>query len=311
MNKALLVFLGLTVLALTAQAGTTVLLKTIDPFTPDTPTIIVTIVESQLPITQTAFTQDAGILGGERDLSLTAETGTSNRILTAGVTDGEWDVSTPNGASGIAIMQYDGTDASINLNTRGLGGENFVALGGSGLRATIQTDIDTEYTFTVYDMNGGQSSITIPVPGEVNVLTDYSLPFSSFSGNADFTNVGAIEIDIELFANVDSTISLIGVEGSVNSASATPQPNPSASSTPAGSNWYTFDDDDDGISPCGDEEPHRRTYFLSSDRVIYYYFYGQVDDGDTVIVLESGSDGNVLFTSAVVLMTVIATLFGL
>jgi len=301
----LLVFFAL-VLLICSVASQKVLLKTIDPFEPDTPSLILIIDGSLLPQTLTASTQGSGILGGERDLSLTAETGPDGRVLTAGVSLSQWDVSTPNGASGFAVMQYDGIDGSTTLNPTGLGGEDFTSLGADGLRATIQTDIDTEYTFTIYDTSGGQGDFIITVPGAIDLLTDYSIPFAGFTGNADFSSIGAIEILIELFENVDSTISLVGVEGT--NIVPVPSPNP----TPEPDDWYTFDDDDDGLSPYGDEEPHRRTYFLDDDRVIYYYFYGQLDDGDTVYVgFDSGSDGNTLFTSTVLLFTVITILFGL
>jgi len=279
---------------------------TIDSFTPDTPPIIITIDSTQLPQTKTAFTTGSGILGGERDLSLTAESGPNSRVLTSGVTEGEWSISTPNGASGVSIMQYDGTDGSINLNTAGLGGVDLRVSGGDGLRAIIVTDIDTAYTFTVYSA-GGSSDFVQPILGTLPE-TEYLLPFSQFSGNANFNAVTAIEIQIEAFDNVDSTITLFAVTG-VPTTPPPPPPPPDVPPPAAGSQftWYTVDDDN-GREPC-DPVPPRRNYFVNDDNVVYYYFYGyHVDDSDLYSLYGSqgGSTSDAGFTAPAFAVTLIA-----
>jgi len=71
--------------------------------------------------------------------------------------------------------------------------------------------------------------------------------------------------------------------------------------------WYTFDDDDEGRSPCGEVE--RQTYFLADDNLIYYYFYGNsINDDDFVPVYYSSVDGNGAGTLAV---SVLVSLFAL
>jgi hypothetical protein len=303
MNNAL-VFLGLAVL-ICSVAGQRVLLKTIDPFDPDTPSLILVIAEGGLPATLTVSTAGSQILGGERDLQLTAETGPNGRVLTSGVSLGQWDVSTPNGASGFAVMQYDGTDNSPALNRNGLGGRNFMTLGADAVRATIQTDVDTEYTFTFYDTNGNDGDFTITIPAAIDVLTDYTLPFDEFTGNVDFSSIGAIEILIELFANVDSTVSLVGVEGpSTVPPSASPQPQGE------GFTWYTVDDDF-GRDPC-EPQPPRRDYFVDNDNVVYYYFYGYQDDDidpADLISFESGSYASVIVPSIVSMLAIFTVFF--
>jgi len=252
--------------------------RIIDPFTPDTDPIIILIQnQNQLPITEEAFTRDAGIMGGERDLSLTAESGNNNLVLTAAVTSGQWSVSTPNSARGFALMQYDGVDGSTGLAQNGLGAQNLVSDGGDSFRLLIQSDIETLYTFFVYSNGGSSSEFSLTIPGD-DTTNEYFLAFDDFQGNADFTNVGAIEILIEAFDNVDTFVELFHTSGlPVPTPSPVPSPpaNPSRSATPTPEvfTWYTFDDDDDGVSPCGDEEP-RRTYFVSDNNIVYYYFYG-------------------------------------
>jgi len=68
-------------------------------------------------------------------------------VLSTSVDNNQWDVSTPNAASGFAVQQYDGIDGSPNLNTKGLNGKDFTFDGSSAIRCSIQTDIDTIYSF--------------------------------------------------------------------------------------------------------------------------------------------------------------------
>merc|ERR1719227_98817 len=190
-------------------------------------------------------------------------------------------------------MQYDGIDGSIQLRSTGLGGVDMTAGSADGIRALIQTDIDTEYTFTVYGMNGEVSSIQQDIPG-TDTTSEYIFPFSSFTGNTDFTRVGAVEILIEAFDNVDTFVSVLRTSGPVVSPSATPTPGASPSPSPAGGfTWYTFDDDDNGRSPCGDE-PDRRTYWVSDDNIIYYYFFGGNQRDRVVVDNDSASSASAL-----------------
>merc|ERR1712137_953371 len=232
----------------------------LDPFEPDTNTVIILIQNGNLPQTETAFTQGSQIVGGERDLSLTANSGNNNEVLTSGVAGGTWNVATPNGATGTGILQYDGVDGSFNRNEQGLGNLDLTLDQANGFRFLISSDLPTDYTFRVYTSTGlGTAELSVP-------------------GGANFAQVGAIEIEVQLLPNVDSLISSFTTVGP---AVATPSPNPSqapaASRSPdAEIDWYTFDDDDNGRSPCGDE-PDRKTYFLQDDNIIYYYFYGLPD----------------------------------
>ena len=291
--KVILVLLALFACAVTAQREDKTI---IDPFTVRTPALVLATTADPFPQSVEASTQDANILGGERDLTIVCEQGADNLVLTTGVTQGQWSVATPNSASGYALMQYDGIDGSIQLRSTGLGGVDMTAGSADGIRALIQTDIDTEYTFTVYGMNGEVSSIQQDIPG-TDTTSEYILPFSSFTGNTDFTRVGAVEILIEAFDNVDTFVSVFRTTGPVVSPSATPTPGASPSPSPAGGfTWYTFDDDDNGRSPCGDE-PDRRTYWVSDDNIIYYYFYGF--DRPQVLA-ESANSGAIVSMSALV-----------
>jgi len=238
---------------------------------------------TQLPLSATSFYTSTGgatsknIIGGERDLQYTAETGSSGRVFSSSVSvvdgAGQWEISTPNGGSGTVLMQYDGIDGTMTLNVNGFGpisgttGGIDITESGKGVafRVVVETDIDTAYTFKVYSPSGSSCSATITVKGG-NVPLDVSIPFSSFTGNCDFNDVGAIEIYVDANENVDTITTLFTTLGD-------PDTNATATPTPAlgGFTWYTVDDDFDRY-PCG-EEPPRRSYFVSNQNIVYYYFY--------------------------------------
>merc|ERR1712063_36558 len=107
--------------------------------------------------------------------------------------------------------QWDGKDNSLLLDDNGLGG------------------ID----FTVNSTNGNTCDREVTIPGGAGE-NDYFLNFSSFTGNRDFTDVGGIEILVEAFDNVDSTITLVATNGlEDNSPSRTPTRTPSSSFVPS------------------------------------------------------------------------------
>jgi len=229
----------------------------------------------------TGNANSAALIGGERDLQLTALTGVAFSLYTSDVSFGQWSLSTPSQASSQALLQYDGIDGSINLNTKGFeaitgasGGYDLtVTSKADGLHLTIVTDLDTQYTFNIYDVNGGSSTLVNSAVGG-DITDEVQLLFTSFKGNVDYTKVGAIEVRIEGLDNVDTATTLFALSGPTAvapSASSVPPP-PGASKTPGnGFTWYTVDDDFDRL-PCADEPP-RRSYFVSNENIVYYYFY--------------------------------------
>jgi len=189
---------------------------------------------ANFPITDSDIFTDTtanNLLGGERDLELTAESGPAGRILNSGVSAGEWNVATPNSASGFAVMQWDGTDGDADaLSSDGLGGVDLTdSSRAEAFHAIIETDIETTYTFTVVSPGGGSCSREVAIPGD-DTPNDYFLPYTSFSSGCDFANIGGIEILVEAFDNVDAIISLFAVAGEDDpTPSASPAPSPSNS----------------------------------------------------------------------------------
>merc|ERR1712063_145635 len=167
-------------------------------------------------------------VGNERDLQLTATSGGSNQVLTAG---------------GNSLLQYDGADNSLALNPSGLFNDarnNFRAQNAFALHTQIETDINTQVTFKVYSGSAAnRCEKTVNVPANAP-LTDYFLNYADFTNvgtGCDFSNVGALEIQAQMFANVDVIIQFVSLYGPVPvSPSATPSrtrtPTPSRTPTP-------------------------------------------------------------------------------
>merc|ERR1712063_237211 len=240
---------------------------------------------NDLPETLFQAVESDGVVGGERDMQLTIVTGGNLQITTSSISGNTWNVANAKANVGSAFLQYDGVDGSATLNTDGLGGVDITANNGLRFRLLLESDLATLYTITVADVEGRTSESVIDVAGD-DTTQEYVIDFDDFQGNADFTNVGAVEIEVELFTQTDAILSLFAVVGpNVPSPSNSPAPSSSLSNTPTPSpivaTWYTFDDDDEGVSPCGDE-PSRKTYWVSDDDIIYYYFFGFNDGLDTV-----------------------------
>jgi len=279
----------------------------LDPFTAaDTNGPIVFIIDAaNLPQALTSHTQSTTIIGGERDLQLTATSGSSQSLLTSGVNGGEWAISSPPSAAGFSIMQYDGVDGTFNLNPSGLGAVDFTSSNSDALHAKIQSDHETTYTFTVYS-GSGSSEAVVNIPGD-DTLTDFLIPYSSFRGNADFSKVGAVEIRVEAFVDVDSFITLFATSG--NPTSPPPPPPPNAPPPALGFTWYTLDDDN-GRDPCELDNCDRPlpNYFQDNDNVVYYYFYGQDVVYEYTPDFYGGSSGSILVPISMLLAFVVASL---
>jgi len=256
----------------------------IDHFTvPTLPVILVINNQQVFPFSNSASTQSDTILGGERDLLLTVEEGNRGLLLSTDVNDRSWNVQTPNEASGFAIMQYDGIDGSTHLDNVGLNGTDFTVGGATSFRLLIQSDVKTTYAFRIFSGNT-MSQFRTDIPPNRRP-TEFIINFVRFTGNANFRNVGAFEIEINAFEGVDTYVSFIGTHGpSVVSQSPIPRP-----SVAPQSKWYTADEDDDLISPCTTNNLKRNTYLFGGGNEIYYYFYSFQDPAENQYVLVANS----------------------
>jgi len=210
---------------------------TIDSFIATTATLVIVVPQNpSFPLTLTRSTSSSDIFGGERDLRLVAQSGTTSLVLSTGVDAGQYFASTPEGASGSALIQYDGPDNSIGLKPGGLFGQVFTndltREGVFAFHLVIGSDIATTLLLKVYSGSGSDyCSRIIPVPGD-DQNHDYYINFSEFTvagAGCDFTNVGAIELLTNMFTDVDVIITLFATYGPVPATptrSKTPTPSP-------------------------------------------------------------------------------------
>lgn len=166
-----------------------------------------------VPASSTSNSQTAGtMLGGERDETI-VNTASSGGIL-AGVSGGAYSYGALN-ATGSALLSWDGTDGNAALDPVGLGG---VDLTESGVQThfaieILSNDFAADLILTVYTAVGDFSQITVSTPGGIpsGPAQTLSIAFADLlptGAGADFTNVGAItlEIDGSLEPQLDVTI---------------------------------------------------------------------------------------------------------
>jgi len=188
--------------------------------------------QSSIYVSPNGF-DDVSILGGERDIVYSIETGQLGRTYVSTVStvagEGQWQISTPPSGSGVVIAQYDAGDDSIRLNVKG-----FLQITGTsdGIDFTdgkladsflVQgfSDSKTSFTIFVYSPDGSQCIGSSSIPSG-SVSTDTYIEFSAFTGTCDFTNVGAVQLQIQAVENVDTFVTLFATAGPEENPSNTP-----------------------------------------------------------------------------------------
>jgi len=185
---------------------------TIDDFTTGTFAIEDTTIDGS---SVTSIDGGAGIIGGERDAFVELK----NRLFGVGdarleVGGGVMSFSTDAGASGTAVLQYDGIDGSPVLDVDGLGSVDFTA-GASGFNLDIIFS-DAGFDFQVNTFwDGGMSSNTAN-------FTSIGFPLSGTRfigfddpefGTTDFSDISAFELIVDPlgeFAALDLAMVNIG-----------------------------------------------------------------------------------------------------
>jgi hypothetical protein len=192
----------------------------LDNFTVDTPTLIIQIPaggvsDSQSNLVDEEFVSGSGILGGERDVQLVVESGAGNQVLTTLVSARLFTSATPNQARGYSLLVLDGPDANTNINYNGLSAD--LTFGEAyAIRTHIKSDQPTTVTFNFYSgSSNNRCSFQQSIPGDTTTH-EYILDFSRFSNGCTWSNIGAIEVRVEMNDNVDVDISEIHTWGPVD-----------------------------------------------------------------------------------------------
>jgi len=142
-------------------------------------------------------TNSSNIIGGQRDVLLTAQSGLEGTVFVAGVNSGLFFSSAPYSGYGTASIKYDGNNTSTYVNEFGLEGIDFTC-GGLCNAMRIETQgIYVEVYVSVFTFN--QNS------GDQNCVYNLGVPptsmgslFVQYNSYCDWTSVGAIELSFNL-----------------------------------------------------------------------------------------------------------------
>lgn len=161
-------------------------------------------------------------IGGWRDMYVQKVSGPGGRGTSAVAGDGILSFSNDSLTRGFGCVTWHGDSTPVTgcdgagdgVNTSGLGGINLLSFGPAFDFEVIQVDHLLEFTMRVWDMAGALSTYFEVIPPIDQLQT--VLPFSDFTGNANFANVGAIQILVN--APVDD------LDGSIGEINVIPLP---------------------------------------------------------------------------------------
>jgi hypothetical protein len=223
--KSLFVLLTFYVLSISCAFE---LIATLDDFSGSQNLLVIT--NNAFPASSSSFLNTSSVYGGQRDLELIVESGGASQIFTSSVANNTLSLSSPNSANGYTIYQLDGMDDSMNINENGLNNFDATFAGSAtAFQITGAADIDTNLNITVYTSTGvGKYHLIIAS----SQSQDYFILYSSFTGNANFASVGAIEIFFDGSSGVDSTFSFFGI---VSDSTEQPETSESTADVPQSS----------------------------------------------------------------------------
>ncbi len=193
----------------------------IDTF--DSPTQIASAQLPGTPSTSTGGSSAPDVIGTERDLVVTATTGTGAVTLEVDRSDNNRLIyESGSGTAGQRTLIYDGVDSDkTNINPTGLGSIDLTNGGAAtGIRLNIGVDLaNTNITIRVYGASGTSSSRTLVIP-QINPgdpLQELLFPFAQFvaggGGAVNFAAVGAIEVELDSTNSADGEIGFIDTYG--------------------------------------------------------------------------------------------------
>ena len=184
-------------------------------------------VETTGPRTNSQVGPTGNILGGYRDIFIEAVNNKPNNPYlrsNLSVVDGEAYFNNDAYITGTGTIRWDGVNDSQTLNPQGLGGINITQgnLDSISMDVVLADIAGLGMTFTIYDMNSNSSSISRTLNSSTLTSKAETFLFQDFVGTADFTNVGAIQLDISRPESMDAVI------GSVMISQSTPVPEPTS-----------------------------------------------------------------------------------
>ncbi|MEM9366376.1 MAG: DUF11 domain-containing protein [Planctomycetota bacterium] len=164
-------------------------------------------------------------IGGARDLivSKTTDDGAVEIVANGALAQGRLSFRSEDFGDGVRRVIWDGSgDDPATVNDDGLGSIDLTSGGdAAGLRLVVGADLpdgDVIVRFYTDDgvagTNSRVSQATLEIPRSTTTPTSVEfVPFTSFTGNADLTQVGAIELEVVGGPNYDAIADLVGTIG--------------------------------------------------------------------------------------------------
>ncbi|NEN90597.1 MAG: PEP-CTERM sorting domain-containing protein [Okeania sp. SIO3H1] len=158
---------------------------------------------------------DGSILGGFRDMEVMGDADgliETRMQATGGVLNFSNNVET----NGTGMIVWDGDDDPTVVDEDGLGGIDLT--GGVWPLDRILVEIISadlpglELEFTIYDLDSNVSTLSQTFAQAITTPETATFLFDDFSGTADFTNVGAIKLEIDGPPEIDAQFDMIKVE---------------------------------------------------------------------------------------------------
>ncbi len=165
------------------------------------------------------ITVDASILGGEREIFLTHDTGGNDTDVT--VKDGTLSFNSGSQTSGSIQIVWDGAaDAgSDTIDETGLGGIDFDTGFDAFVLDVIESDDGFNFSITIYSDAANFTTLSLAA-AEVDSPETFFFPFSLFSScpaiictatgaGVDLTNVGAVAVNVQGNSSLDFTLDAV------------------------------------------------------------------------------------------------------
>jgi|GEM_PF-483364 len=192
-----------------AAAGTQGVL--IDDFSEPVGGQLVTVTFPGTPTASSSVAAPAA-LGGERDVFLEATAGSITLNVNTGAFPGDVNYDANFGATGNYRVVWDGVDGSSVVNPTGLGSIDLTASDEAGFLLSVGTTDAVSATLIVHSSGTDSSIATVPIPA--GPADSILVPFSAFAINtgagADFSSVGAIELEVDApIASTETISSLV------------------------------------------------------------------------------------------------------
>ncbi|QDT07547.1 hypothetical protein K227x_59750 [Rubripirellula lacrimiformis] len=182
-----------------------------------------------IPVTSFVAADSAQVIGGERDLIVnkTSADGSVELSVNDPLLPNQLIFNSPATGLGTRRVTWDGVDGAIAIDDTGLGGVNLTT-DALGLQLQIRANLAGGNAIVRIYSNDGIagtadrfSTATIPIPVTQGTFQSAEfIPFSAFTstsgGGADFTDVGAIELEIATtVVDVNGASELVGAVGTI------------------------------------------------------------------------------------------------